>query len=62
VVTSYKKNVPAAQQYGITVWGVDDPQSWIITSQKKVDYPLLFDGNFAKKPAYAGFVQGLKGK
>ncbi|HXO75487.1 MAG TPA: endo-1,4-beta-xylanase, partial [Puia sp.] len=62
VVNSYLKNVPSAQRYGITVWGVDDPESWIILSQKKQDAPLLFDKNFAKKPAYSGFLQGLKGK
>src|ERR1035437_1041416 len=62
IVSSYMKNVPAAQQYGITVWGVDDATSWIITSLKKTDYPLLFDKNFAKKPAYAAFLQALKGQ
>jgi endo-1,4-beta-xylanase len=62
VVSSYMKYVPAAQRYGITVWGVDDPESWIITSQKKADNPLLFDAGFKKKLAYSGFLQGLKGK
>lgn len=62
VVWSYLQNVPAAQRAGITVWGVDDASSWIITSQHKVDQPLLFDANFAKKPAYAGFKQGLQGQ
>lgn len=62
VVNSYLKNVPAAQRYGITVWGVDDPQSWIITSEGFQDAPLLFNGTFGKKPAYAGVIQGLKGK
>ena len=62
VVNSYLKNVPSAQRYGVTVWGVDDPESWIILSQNKQDAPLLFDKNFAKKPAYSGFLQGLKGK
>src|ERR1035437_2108220 len=60
IVSSYMKYVPAAQRYGITVWGVDDATSWIITSQKKSDYPLLFNKNFAKKPAYAAFLQALK--
>jgi len=62
VVSSYIKNVPSAQRYGITVWGVNDGTSWIITSQKNADAPLLFDDNFSKKPAYAGFLQGLKTK
>jgi endo-1,4-beta-xylanase len=62
VISSYKKNVPAAQQYGITIWGIDDPDSWIIISQKDVDAPLLFDAGFAKKPAYTGALQALKSK
>jgi endo-1,4-beta-xylanase len=62
VAWSYLKNVPAAQRAGITVWGVDDPSSWIITSQHKVDLPDLFDANFLKKPAYVGFKQGLQGQ
>lgn len=61
VVSSYLKYIPSAQRFGITVWGVDDPESWIITSQGHPDAPLLFDKNFAKKPAYSGFLQGLKG-
>jgi len=62
VVNSYMKNVPATQRFGITVWGVDDPDSWIITSQHNVDAPLLFDSSFVKKAAYSGFLQGLKNK
>lgn len=61
VIDSYIKNVPAAQRYGVTIWGVDDPESWIITSQGKVDAPLLFDKNFAKKPAYSAVLKALKG-
>jgi endo-1,4-beta-xylanase len=62
IVWSYLQNVPAAQRAGITIWGVDDASSWIITSQKKLDFPLLFDANFNKKPAYTGFKQGLQGQ
>ncbi|MES2277507.1 MAG: endo-1,4-beta-xylanase [Bacteroidota bacterium] len=61
IIYSYFKYVPAAQRAGITIWGVDDASSWIITSLKKVDQPLLFDANFLKKPAYVGFKQGLQG-
>jgi len=61
VVSSYMKNVPAAQRYGITVWGVDDPHSWI-NSPTMVDDPLLFDKNLAKKPAYSGVLRALQGK
>jgi endo-1,4-beta-xylanase len=58
VVSSYLKNVPAAQRYGITVWGVSDTDSWLNTPTTP-DYPLLFDAKYQKKPAYAGFKAGL---
>ncbi|MET0635313.1 MAG: endo-1,4-beta-xylanase [Chitinophagaceae bacterium] len=62
VVKSYYTNVPAAQRHGITIWGVDDATSWIGTALNKLDFPLLFDANFKKKAAYAGFIKGLKEK
>ncbi|EPS39284.1 hypothetical protein H072_6922 [Dactylellina haptotyla CBS 200.50] len=39
---------------GITLWGVDDANTWITGK-----HPLLWDENFAKKPAYQGFVDGI---
>ncbi|MDB5193656.1 MAG: endo,4-beta-xylanase precursor [Segetibacter sp.] len=60
VVNSYLKNVPAAQRHGITIWGVDDPTSWLYKNGN--DYPLLFDRNFAKKPAYGAVLQALRGQ
>ncbi|WP_169924846.1 endo-1,4-beta-xylanase [Thermoflavifilum aggregans] len=58
VVQSYLKNVPKAQQYGITVWGVHDPDSWLYNNGN--DFPLLFDSNYKKKPAFAAVLQALK--
>ncbi|MDZ7935110.1 MAG: endo-1,4-beta-xylanase, partial [Emticicia sp.] len=60
VVKSYIQNVPAAQRHGITVWGVSDKDSWIISTFNRPDFPLMWDANFAKKPAYVGFMNGLK--
>lgn len=62
VVKSYLKHVPAAQRAGITIWGVEDKNSWILVNQKKNDAPLLFNNNFGKKPAYAAVLEALKGK
>jgi endo-1,4-beta-xylanase len=59
IVQSYVKNVPAAQRYGITVWGVADTDSWLNTAATP-DVPLLFDKNFKKKVTFSGFIQGLK--
>ena len=39
-----------------TVWGVSDRDSWFGADQA----PLLFDTNFAKKPAYDAVVRTLK--
>jgi endo-1,4-beta-xylanase len=61
VVDSYKKYVPAAQQYGITIWGVSD-------SVKEHEYwlpdesPNLWDANYVRKHAYKGTADGLAGK
>ncbi|RFS18813.1 hypothetical protein DVR12_26810 [Chitinophaga silvatica] len=60
VVASYMKYIPAAQQAGITVWGVNDKNSWLYNGGK--EYPLLYDNNYNKKPAYSAMLQGLTGK
>ncbi|MFD2570501.1 endo-1,4-beta-xylanase [Spirosoma soli] len=60
VVSTYKKVVPASQQFGITMWGVDDGTSWIPGFCKCADNVLLFDANYVKKRSYQGFLEGLK--
>jgi endo-1,4-beta-xylanase len=60
VVSTYKKVVPPSQQYGITLWGVDDGTSWIPGFCQCLDAALPFDANFGKKRAYQGFLDGLK--
>jgi len=60
VVDAYFKYIPAAQRYGITVWGVADPDSWYVTTQNRAEFALLFDGGYNKKPAFTSFLQALK--
>jgi len=60
VVASYLKYIPAAQQAGITIWGVNDKNSWLYNNG--TEFPLLYDNDYNKKPAYAGFLQALKGQ
>ncbi len=60
VVSTYRKVVPTKQQFGITMWGVDDGTSWIPGFCQCPDNVLLFDANYIKKRAYQGFLDGLK--
>jgi endo-1,4-beta-xylanase len=59
VVNSYLKNIPKAQQYGITVWGVSDNTSWLYNSGK--EFPLMYNADFSRKQAYAAVAKALKG-
>ncbi|HLG39790.1 MAG TPA: endo-1,4-beta-xylanase, partial [Chitinophagaceae bacterium] len=60
VLQSYYSKVPAAQRYGVTVWGVTDNYSWIVINLGREDAPLLFDQAYRKKAAYVGLWKGLK--
>lgn len=62
VVKSYIQNVPEAQRHGLTIWGVTDADSWIVNYMRKTDFPLLFNSNYSKKPAFEGTLNALKGK
>ncbi len=47
------RQIPLAQQFGITFWNVCDSDSWLRSYFKRaLEYPLLFDDNYARKPVY----------
>jgi len=54
-------NIPAEQQYGITFWGLRDPESWRTNFYDYPIGPLLFDANYQPKAAYYSFIDGLSG-
>lgn len=56
VVKLYRDIIPAAQQYGVTIWSVTDEDSWI-----EGDAPCLWDAKFNRKIAYKGFADGVAG-
>ena len=39
----------------LVLWGITDNASW-----RRNQYPLLFDDNYAKKPAYYGFLEAVQ--
>lgn len=58
IITSYMRNVPKAQRYGVTIWGLLDNQSW--RYKNGADYPLLYNASGAKKKAYEAVLNALK--
>ena len=49
IFEKYLEIVPEAQRGGITIWGINDKDSWVGEN----NMPLLYKGsNFARKPAY----------
>jgi len=56
-------SLPAKQQFGITTWGVSDRNSFYNDNYPNIDhdYPLLFDKNYAAKPAYSAVIEAGKG-
>ena len=59
IAETYKAVVPPSQQFGITLWGFSDAYCES-TFQNRKEWRLLFDNNYEKKPAYDGFLKGLK--
>lgn len=60
VVSKYLEIVPAAQQWGICQWAATDSPAG---SGWRPNSPLgLWDLNYNRKHAYAGFADGLQGK
>jgi len=52
--------IPTNQQYGITFWNISDKDSWLRGYFKRPkEYPLLFDENYSKKPAYSELIKSL---
>ncbi len=52
--------LPPENRFAITLWGLRDPESWLIDFWGRPDWPLLFDALFRPKPAYDGFLEALQ--
>lgn len=58
IILHYKQ-VPASLQYGITIWGISDKDTWIRSYFNRQDYPLLYDENYIAKPALCKLKESL---
>jgi Beta-1,4-xylanase len=62
IVDKYLTVVPKAQQYGLTIWGVQDGSSWLNETARGIFYhPLLWNDNLQRKTAYNAVYQALTG-
>ncbi len=59
VVAAFNR-IPEEQRFAITLWGLRDPDTWLINFYDRPEWPLLFDAEFRPKPAYYGFVEALQ--
>ncbi len=58
-IVALYKNLPPAQQFGITVWGLKDDESWLIQFWGNPEWPLLFDANRKYKLAHKGVMEAF---
>ncbi len=56
----YTELVPEEQQYGLTIWGFRDQDSWLYENGS--DWPLLYNNEFETKLAHRGLAAGLSGE
>ena len=60
IIQQYKANIPAAQQWGITLWCATDAPA---TSGWRPGEPVgIWDQNYYRKHVYAGIADGLSGE
>ena len=64
IIKTYLEVVPKEQQYGITIWGVNDGATWIkpigTPPNEKYFFPLLWNDDLARKPAYNAVYKALE--
>jgi endo-1,4-beta-xylanase len=60
VVKVFRTAVPAAQQFAITTWGLNDSSTWLISFWGHPEWPLMFFDDLKPKPAHTGFLEALE--
>lgn len=59
-VVQIYNSIPLDNKFALTVWGLRDNESWLQDFWGVPDWPLMWDENYNKKPAYDGFIEGLE--
>ena len=59
-VVKIYNSIPLDNKYALTVWGLKDNESWLMDFWGHIDWPLMFNDDYSKKPAYDGFIEGLE--
>lgn len=62
IIRKYFEIIPAEQRYGITLWSMTDSPNTEYSFWRKGEPIGLWDLDYNRKPAYAGFAEGLAGK
>jgi len=60
IIKTYREVVPKEQQYGITIWGVNDGSTWIKPIGNNFFFPLPWDDNLERKPAYNAIYKAME--
>lgn len=58
-IVFHYRQIPSQLQFGITLWGVSDRNSWIRYFYQRADYPLLYDDDYRPKSAYCKMKEML---
>ncbi|MDX6746615.1 endo-1,4-beta-xylanase [Polaribacter sp. PL03] len=59
-VVKIYNSIPLENKYALTVWGLRDNETWLTDFWGHIDWPLMFNEDYSKKPAYDGFIEGLQ--
>lgn len=65
VITVYLETVPAELRGGVTIWGLSDDETWLISqynNQFEDVWPLLFNADLSAKPALQGVADAFNGE
>ena len=57
IARMYRRQVPPAQQHGITLWDIGDADSWL--NRYRFEAATVFDRDYRPKPAFYGLCEGL---